>query len=452
MKLNFEKYICLFQQKVTSLHAFSPQTDRLGGRRTKKQMKKTNITLLLLLVVALPLRAENGINSPYSQYGIGQLAGSTSGFSRAMGGTGIALRNENQINLLNPASYTSVDTLTFIMDLGLSLQNVNFAENGVRKNARNTTFDYIAMQYRLCKGLGMTLAFVPQSNAGYDYKTTETIRKDEDGTITATNEYNGTGGLRDVMAGIGWNPFGGLSIGANARYTYGEISRYVENTYSDETIDARTKTYYSLPRNLSADFGFQYQFKAGKEVVTLGATYGMGWQLNDESYIIDYRSNSTALLSTDTVWCAGAFAPAPRWAAGISWKHDERLTLAADFGMTQWSAVSFFNDHGCDSWHASVGAEYIPKLYSRHFFDRLKYRAGLFASSPYYNINGAAGPMEYGATVGVGIPVINSWNNRPNINVSGQVVHVTGPIVENCLRLCVSIDFTESWFTKWRVN
>ena len=84
-------------------------------------------SLLAILIANVALRAENGMNSPYTRYGLGQLSSMETGTSKGMGGTGIGLRNSNQINLLNPASYSSVDTLTFLMDIGLSLHNANFS-------------------------------------------------------------------------------------------------------------------------------------------------------------------------------------------------------------------------------------------------------------------------------------------------------------------------------------
>ena len=106
-------------------------------------------SLIAVFVATLMIHAENGMNSPYTRYGFGQLSTMELGANKGMGGVGIGLHNSNQINLLNPASYAAVDTLTFLLDIGMSLHNTNFAEGGVKMNARNTTFDYLAMQFRL---------------------------------------------------------------------------------------------------------------------------------------------------------------------------------------------------------------------------------------------------------------------------------------------------------------
>lgn len=420
-------------------------------------MKRTHIVhiLILLALTGMPAFAENGMNSPYTRFGYGQLATYDLGFSKAMGGTGIALRNSNQINLHNPASYSSVDTLTFIMDMGATLQNTNFAENGVRRNARNATFDYFTMQYRLVKGLGMTVAFTPFSNVGYEYSTMQTIRNDEDGTVTTTNKYTGSGGLGRVTAGLGWQPFKGFSVGANASYIYGTLSHYVYNEYSESTISTRTKQYTAPLSGLSFDMGAQAYFGWGKNRFTLGATYALGSELGGKPYTVDYIVTGTVATSADTVWCAPFTLP-ESFGGGLSYRYDERITVAADFSLQRYGNTLFFDAPGMDRYRASLGAEYIPENYARKFFRRLRYRAGLHYATSYYTVNGQAGPNEYGASVGVGIPVINGYNQRSTVNVSGQFIHVQptvpGMITENYIQLSIGVSFIENWFAKWRVN
>ena len=58
------------------------------------------LAILLFAQLALPAVAENGLNSPYTRYGFGQLAGMETGTNKGMGGTGIGVLNSNQINML----------------------------------------------------------------------------------------------------------------------------------------------------------------------------------------------------------------------------------------------------------------------------------------------------------------------------------------------------------------
>ena len=70
----------------------------------------------------LPLMAQNNTNSPYTRFGYGDLGERSFGAGRAMGGVGYGLRSPKQINPMNPASYSCMDSLTFLFDFGVAGQ------------------------------------------------------------------------------------------------------------------------------------------------------------------------------------------------------------------------------------------------------------------------------------------------------------------------------------------
>lgn len=414
------------------------------------------ISLLTVSLLVISLHAENGMNSPYTRYGFGQLSAMETGANKGMGGTGIGVRNSSQINMLNPASYAAVDTLTFLFDVGMSLHNTNFAEGNVRMNARNTTFDYLAMQYRLTPKLGMTIGMTPFSNIGYNFSNTQTIRDDEDGEVTTTNRYYGDGGLRQVTLGLGWSPFKGLSVGTNLSYLYGEVYHYVYNQYNESSISTRTKQYIADISTYEAEFGLQYGTSFGKNKLTLGATYQLGHAINNDVYIIDMITTGSAVTSRDTLETSKLSIPTG-YGVGLSYTYDDRLTIAADYSAQQYGSTNFFGQKGADCYRASIGMEYIPESITRKLFRRARYRAGLHHATAHYCVGDRKGPSEYGATIGIGLPISNRWNSKSIINISGQAIHVrpaagTNMITENYLRLNIGLSFNETWFDKWRVQ
>ncbi len=58
------------------------------------------------------------VNTPYSMYGYGVMGNRATSKQRQMGGVGYAMQSGRQINAMNPASYASVDSLTFLWDMG----------------------------------------------------------------------------------------------------------------------------------------------------------------------------------------------------------------------------------------------------------------------------------------------------------------------------------------------
>ena len=100
-------------------------------------MKKIIIAACLLWVSALSF-AQSGTNSPYSQLGLGLLSDQSTGFNRAMSGLGYGFHEHNQVNVKNPASYSALDSLTFILDAAVGLQVTNFNENGNHSQFNHT--------------------------------------------------------------------------------------------------------------------------------------------------------------------------------------------------------------------------------------------------------------------------------------------------------------------------
>ena len=74
--------------------------------------------------------------------------------------------------------------------------------------------------------------------------------------------------------------------------------------------------------------------------------------------------------------------------------------------------------------------------------------------TPYYKINSQDGPKEWSASLGLGLPIMNSWNNRSQLNISAQWVRqeAKGFIRENTFRINVDLTFNERWFAKWKVE
>ena len=99
------------------------------------QALKTRIfRAIIAIVLLLPMGAaaqnlHSSVNtySPYSMYGMGELATPGNAIQRSMGGMGIAMWSNNMVNVLNPASYALTPQKSFLFNIGAEgnfLQNV----------------------------------------------------------------------------------------------------------------------------------------------------------------------------------------------------------------------------------------------------------------------------------------------------------------------------------------
>ena len=405
---------------------------------------------MIIVFSVIGVYADNGINSPYSRYGVGILADQGMGISRQMSGLGYALRSHRFINIQNPASFSEADTLTMLFEAGFSMQNVNFKEGNKRINARNASFDYVAIQFRLCKNLGMSAGFLPYSNVGYAFSSSS---QDKDDALNKhTDTYSGTGGLYQPYIGLGWRPMPWLAAGVMGSYIYGDITHQVVYEFPNST--SRSTVYNASIKSYKVDFGLQFIAKmANKHELTLGATYSLGHRLN-----ADVTLNNSEIPD--------GFSLPHTFGAGLAYKYDERLTVGADYTFQNWSTSTFFDKTdnnesiglGTNRSKISLGAEYSPNRISKNLFKMMSYRAGVHYAQPYTKINGKEGCDEFGVSAGISIPFYNSNNSYSHgtLHISGQFVHLAprsaGLITENYLRINIGITFNESWFMKLRVR
>lgn len=435
-------------------------------------MKKI-IAAAFLAGLAVQVSAQSGTNSPYSQYGLGALTSQATSFNRGMNGLAYGFHERNQVNYANPASYASVDSLSFIFDAGVSLQLTNFEENGNKVNAKNANLEYVVASFRAFKHVGVSFGLLPYTNVGYNFSNTQNVNAfPSTSSVNATysNAYNGSGGLHLVYLGAGWEPFKGFSFGANIGYLWGTLNRNSTNTYSDSYVNTLSKNYSAQVKSYKVDFGAQYTYAVDKKnELTLGLTYSLGHNLGTEAECNLISTNSQTSVSDTTRYVVSNSLELPHtFGVGLMWNHNNRLKFGVDYQLQKWANLKYpqlstvngttsyklvdgqFNDRH----KFTLGGDYCKGERYRGFFSRMHYRAGFSYASPYLKINGVDGPRELSASLGVGIPILNAYNNRSMLNISAEWVNqsVTGMIKENMFRVNVGFTFNERWFAKFKVE
>lgn len=429
-------------------------------------MKKLFLATLML-GITLFASAQTGINSPYSQYGLGVLADQTSGFNRGMNGVGLAFHEHNQVNYINPASYSALDSLTFIFDAGISGQITNFAENGVKKNAKNANFEYVVAALRLAKKTGLSFGVVPLTNIGYSYYNSgwvNSVSKE----VSYTNTFSGEGGLHQAYVGVGYSPFSGFSVGANISYVWGKYSRNVTNVLSSSAANSLTRTYYAQVNSYKLDFGVQYTHRLGKnDWLTAGVTFSPGHGLGSKANLYQIKTDAmtgSKDSTTKVIDSKKALSLPNMYGVGLMWNHAGQWKVGLDYTLQSWGSLEAPDFDGTnyvlkkglysDRHKINLGGQYCYDEHHRNFFKRVQYRAGVSYATPYYKVNGDDGPKDLSVSAGFGIPIVNSYNNRSFLNISGQWVqsNASGYIKENTFRINIGFTFNEDWFKKWKMQ
>lgn len=439
--------------------------------KTRQKIAWRSAVALVVLLMAGSLDSEaqtNGSNSPYSRYGFGLLSDQAQGFNKGMAGLSYGMRDGKQLNMKNPASYSAIDSLTFIFDVGFSLQNANLEQSGQKVNAHNTSYDYVSLGFRLAPRFGLSMGLMPYSTIGYE--TTHSYEMADDDDITQTDSYSGDGGVHKVYAGLGWSPFKFAAIGANVGYMWGDMTNTVLASFSESTIASRRRQYLADIRTYSLDFGIQFMADIDKNnSFVLGLTYGLGHDIGSKGVYYDQKLGSSTTTG-DTISVSKAYALPHSFGVGLTWQYKKSLRVGVDYNFQKWSdvkaptlvettsGVDYVSQVGqfTDMHKVTVGAEYVKDPDGLRWRDRVRYRVGFSYTSPYILVDGQKGPRDYLVSAGVSLPIINMYNNRSMLNISAQYERVkpqvAGMISEHYLRLCIGLTFNERWFSKWKVE
>ena len=436
-------------------------------RNKAQNMNKSLCCLALMALTTLGASAQSGTNSPYSQFGLGDLAGQSVGFNKGMGGVGFAFRKGNEVNPMNPASYSSIDSLTFIFDAGLSGQMTKYREYQERVTAKSGGFDYVVGSFRMVKNVGVSFGIMPYSNIGFNYYTKERLA-DVDATIKTT--HSGSGGLNQAFVGLGWQIFKPLSVGFNFSYLWGTNETGVA-TSSSSDVNTLSKIYRTSVSNYKLDLGLQLTLPVSKkDLFTLGVVASPGHNTHaDPECIITNKKSTTGQSDSLYYRLDNAIELAWTYGAGLAYQHGTSFRIGVDYQMQKWGDVVMpqFIDEGNgkgsyqlktgllkDMHRVNVGAEWLPNANSAKFFSRVRYRIGAGYATPYYYINNSEGPKEYHVSLGFGIPIMNNYNHRSILNISAEWHRrsVVNLVKENTFRINIGLTFNERWFAKWKVD
>src|SRR5450759_136534 len=191
------------------------------------QHKLIIVTFISLFSFAFTSTGQKLINSPYSRFNIGTLEPAGSFRSLGMGGIGTSMRDNSSIYFSNPASYSSLDTNSFIFDFGLDYGK-NILSDGIsRFSSDDINFDHLLMGFPVAKGWGVAVGIIPLSN-GY-YKMSETVLKNDMNYDSLIGEYtsshSGDGGFTNFFLGSGININKNFSAGINMTILFGQVKR-----------------------------------------------------------------------------------------------------------------------------------------------------------------------------------------------------------------------------------
>ena len=361
----------------------------------------------------------------------------------------MAIRTNDNIYPVNPASYSALDTNSFLFDFAIDYSYLSLSDGDQNYFSDDMGFNHFFIGFPVAKNWGVAIGIAPYSNSYYDLQG-----EDEFGSSV---DHYGEGGLTKLFIGTGSEIFKGLSLGVNMNIFYGEITRKNYYLYNDSRVNNIISMEYLFLKGMNFDAGLQYahSFDNGYFLnigagTTIGNDLKSTYTVNTETY--NSAVNNTLYYFNDD----STKAKLPTSLnAGVSFGITNKLVLAFDYLYSPWSQAIIYGADGylADSRSLRFGVEYIPDKQSySNLVDRFEYRLGFHLDNNYLKVSSGQ-VKEYGITYGMGIPMRRSYSkvnlfmdySRKTLPSGSSVTHL-----EDCFTIGVSMNIYERWFLKTR--
>jgi hypothetical protein len=478
-------------------------------------LRRTELILLLVTLRSI-LSSQNSTFSPYSRYGIGELAPVSLAHNQAMGGAFVALKPDSTmpvfINTGNPASYALI-RLTSLEVGGRYSYEMQKASNG-NIPKWGTNFSYATLGFPVGRRGGGVIGIAPYSYSGYESQHSSDVT----GIGSVTNRYDGNGGFNKAWVGYGIMPFmhsrihylrrvarekdstwtrrkiagplryfgskvlSDLSMGFNAFYLFGAVSNSQRVIFPNSLLFNNLYTDMNITGgDFSGNFGLQTAITidsvrkkdGGRRALREKVKFVFGYfaslsnliRMNASQTAFSYVLTGTGeeLIRDTLIYSIDrrvSYRLPLEQGFGIGFKKGEKLSIAADFGITAWSrfAISGLNVGELkDEYRVSAGMSYVQDKYASgrgSFGKRVQYRCGFTFRSGFIVINKQLVDDRF-ASVGVGLPVgIGRLSSMVHISLqAGQLAAGSQNLLkENYFRVYFGFTFSDRWFQKFRYD
>ena len=414
------------------------------------QALKTRIfRAIIAIVLLLPMGAaaqnlHSSVNtySPYSMYGMGELATPGNAIQRAMGGIGVAMYSTNMTNMLNPAAYGFTPRQSFLFNFGIEAGHYRNSQAKFGSSASEAKTAYnsvnihdVAFQMPLAKGLGLGFSLTPYSDVGYSMYNDDLSSGVAGNVGRVRYQYYGDGNVTDVKVGLGWVPFKKFSVGVSMIYYWGNISRSYNAMVSDvitgsgEYSSTVGKDTYDVSK-IKAQFGIMYSPILNNErVLTFGATYDLGGALEPDmkkyvyvdnllTSVVREQEEKSLPLRLPSQVVAGFFYQDPKVRFGVDYVYQDWGNQNTDYMESGGRGVHVAYT---DTHTIKAGFEIIPRFTDvGNYLNRMSYRIGV-RYGDYYQTFGGSTVQQYAITAGIGLPI--RLFGRSSVNIAFEYGH-----------------------------
>jgi hypothetical protein len=425
------------------------------------------VGIIIALMAATGLYAQNGSVSPYSYFGIGDSRALGTYENQMMGGIGM-YADSIHVNLKNPAAYGKLgvqvgdDHGMTTYTAGMSHKQLRLKSFTDQESNKVTNLDYLAIGFSLKKGLGVGFGIMPISSVGYNLVSES---NDVNGDLV-TNQFNGSGGLNRVYLSLGWEFAKNFSVGATVNLNFGNLEhervQSVENVLFG-TLDRRASKVngvdFNYALNYTPTFNDKYTLFTSVRVntqanLTSQNTQEIGsFSLSDGSGIetIDVDLDAQGLKNTDlkiptTTTLGLGFGKHRKWFLGAEYSFQGLSSFSNEFLAVENLVYQ-------DASAFAFGGFFVPDASTfSSFLKRVTYRAGIRLDKTGMLVNNTE-INNFGITFGFGIPLGRSFSNlNLGFELGRRGTTSADLIEESYFKINVGLSLNDLWFRKRKID
>lgn len=403
---------------------------------------KIKITVAILILFGFMLiRADAG--SFYNSQGFGELKYFSNAQAIGLGGSLVALPDNFQINMLNPATLTFIPITRLSGDfLHEAIWNKNDVGKGFVKytNLNGISFAIPIIREKLTTAFGI----IPSSQFDYEYRLAGELDD-----YSYAKKIRASGGLNKVSLGFGYALTEYLSLGSYFHYNFGKL----EQTW---LVDYASDLFWDSSDKLTRKM-WGINWTAGALVRPLsnfyvGVSYAGNYKLNIQDHTLNTIKKGSLILDIDQYHAEQKKIAMPGVLGfGATYIFQKKYRMSSDLVYQPWSDFSRENnsltEYG-DEYRIGIGIERMPNLnLLAKYHEKMSYRIGYYHHLLNYKDDGGNDVSEYGITAGLGFPYYGSFGRFDVAFRYGKRGALpNNPVEENIFQIFISITGGERWF------
>lgn len=441
---------------------------------------RKHFALLIALMVSaftVPTYGQNGLNIPFSQYGVGFSTTPYSiPFASQMGGIAYTRQAANMINMFNPASYAAIQPTSFVFNMGLGIEMSTFTDPNTSVYDADGNIAYLALGFPLSKWWKTAIGILPLTSVSYESVQTQTD------PVWGENKtrYEGVGGVTKVFWGHGFNVTDKLSLGMNVNFLFDHLNRAITYHFpgNDSTyfMDARREKT-TIIHNFTFDFGAQYTQPIGEDYTLLaGLTFTphRSMKVDDNSLIYTFVTYAATEYIRDTIFPLagqnGEYTSTLEQpyivGLGLALQRNDIWSIAFDATYSPWSGLKYIENEDYnifgesalrygDNFKGAIGIQRLGDKNAQHYLRRVTYSAGFHLEKGKLQLQPVGSDLtsidEWGIGFGMSLPM-RKGRSVLDLSVNYSSMGTADMLRRNCFTIGIGLGSSDTWFQKRQYN